>query len=543
MLKKYYALCVDDDQAVLNQLTAQLEDHFQDFCEFEYAESGEEALELYHELVDSGARVWLVICDQIMPDIPGDNLLAKIHEHDNQVIKVLLTGQAGLESTIRAINHAGLNYYIEKPWSKESLLLVLDKLKFQYEMTFVLNEMNFHFASSINLDETLTLVFCNIINSIRAEGGSIFLVDEERRELVCKIYQGQEDHSILGIRVPIGKGIVGHVAESREIDVTMDVGNDKRHYREVDEQSGFKTRSMISVPLISNEVLMGVIQVVNKQGGNKFSVDDINLLKSLSNGAAIAIQNVRYAQRLLHEERTRKELEIAQQIQRRILPGTFAGHPAIHFEAINTPARDVGGDFYDYFQVSEQQFAFVIGDVCGKGVPASIVMAGSRSFIKSQAVSNPHPASVIPMANKLIAEDVQPGMFVTAFYGLYNIETHVLKFTNAGHPLPLLIRASECSCSSLFNFNPPVGLFHDSEFQDTEILLQEGDVLVLFTDGINEATNLDGEQFGVKRLVDIVHQCQRRSPKQLLNDIVEELSLFTQGQEQRDDITLLIVQF
>ncbi len=543
MLKKYFAICVDDDQAVLNQLAAQLEDHFQDFCEFEYAESGEEAVALYHELVDSGARVWLVVCDQIMPDTSGDSLLTKIHEHDNQVIKVLLTGQAGLESTIRAINHAGLNYYIEKPWNKESLLLALDKLKFQYEMTFILNEMNFHFASSINLDETLAIVFCNIINIIRAEGGAIFLVDEETQDLVCKTYQGLMDYSILGIRVPMGKGIVGHVAESREIDVTMDVNSDERHYRAVDEQSGFSTHSMVSVPLISNEEVMGVVQVVNKQGGNEFSAGDLNLLKSLSNGAAIAIQNVKFAQRLLHEERTRKELEIAQQIQRDILPKSFSGHPAIHFEAMNEPAKDVSGDFYDYFQVGEQEFAFVIGDVCGKGIPASIVMAGSRSFIKSQAVSNPLPSNVIPMASRLIAEDVQPGMFVTAFYGLYNITTHVLKFINAGHPLPLLFRSSQCSCSSLFNFNLPVGLFHNSEFTDAEIVLQEGDLLLLFTDGINEAINFEGEQFGVKRLVDIIHQCHKRSPKQLLDDIVEELSLFTQGQEQRDDITLLIAQF
>ena len=543
MLKKYYALCVDDDQAVLNQLAAQLEDHFQDFCEFEYAESGEEALELYHELVDSGARVWLVVCDQFMPDISGDSLLAKIHEHDNRVIKVLLTGQAGLESTIRAINHAGLNYYIEKPWSKESLLLILDKLKFQYEMTFVLNEMNFHFASSLNLDETLTIVFCNIINVIRAEGGSIFLVDDETQELVCRIYQGLRDYSILGIRIPMGKGIVGHVAETRKLDVTMDVKSDERHYRAVDEQSGFVTRSMISVPLISNEELMGVIQVVNKQGGNEFSVDDINLLKTLSNGAAMAIQNVRYAQRLVQEERTRKEIEIAHQIQRGILPESFPRHTAIHFVALNKPAKDVSGDFYDYFQVSEQEFAFVIGDVCGKGIPASILMAGSRSFIKSQAVSNPEPSSVIPMANRLIAADVQPGMFVTVFYGLYNIETQVLKFINAGHTLPLIFRPSQCTCSSLFKPNLPVGLFRNSEFSDAEIALQKGDLLILFTDGVNEAINSEGEQFGVERLVDIIQQCPTRSPKELLDHIVEQLFLFTQGQEQRDDITLLIAQF
>ena len=542
MSQKYYALCVDDEQAILNQLSAQLEPHFDGFCEFEYAENAADALAIYHELIDRDERVWLVLCDQVMPDMPGDELLAKIHELDNRIVKVLLTGQAGLESTIRAINHAGLNYYIEKPWNKDDLLLILDKLKFQYEMTLILNEINLQFASSINLDETLAIVFYNILNIIRAEAGSIFLVDESRKELICRVCQGPTDNSLLGIRIPLGTGIVGHVAETRQIDITMDVKHDKRHYSRIDQQTGFVTRSMVSVPLISNDEMLGVIQVINKEHGKNFSQDDVNLLKALSNGAAIAIQNVKYAQRLLQEERIRSELMIAHQIQQRILPGAFPGHPAIHFEAVNKPAKVVSGDFYDYFQVSDDEFAFIIGDVCGKGVPASIFMASSRSIIKSQAVSNPHPTKVMPMANKLIAQDAQPGMFVTVFYGLYNINTRILQFTNAGHTLPLLLRRSACCCSSLFNTNLPMGLFETVQFTWAHIRLEPGDTLILYTDGVNEAENSERKQFSVERLVQLVLDCQRHSPRELLHETLEQLSSFTEGQEQKDDITLLIVQ-
>ncbi len=542
MLQKYYALCVDDDQAILNQLSAQLEPHFDGFCEFEYAESASEALAIYYELIENGERVWLLLCDQMMPDMQGDELLAKIHELDNRIVKVLLTGQAGLESAMRAINHAGLSYYMEKPWSQHDLLLVLDKLKFQYEMTFILNEINLQFASSINLDETLTIVFYNILNVIRAEAGSIFLVDENHQELICRVCQGPTDNSILGIRIPIGTGIVGHVAETRQIDITMDVKQDKRHYSQIDRKTGFVTRSMVSVPLISNDEMLGVIQVINKEHGKIFSQDDVNLLKALSNGAAIAIQNVKYAQRLLQEERIRSELMIAHQIQQGILPSPFPGHRAIHFEGVNRPAKVVSGDFYDYFQVSDDEFAFIIGDVCGKGVPASIFMASSRSMIKSQAVSNPHPARVMPMANRLIVQDAQPGMFVTVFYGLYNINTRRLQFTNAGHTLPLLLRRKDCLCSSLFDANLPMGLFDPVMFTYAEMVLEPGDRLILFTDGVNEAENSDGEQFGVEQLVRLTQDCQQRSPKELLDDILERLAAFTEGQEQKDDITLLIVQ-
>jgi sigma-B regulation protein RsbU (phosphoserine phosphatase) len=539
--EKYYALCVDDDQAVLNQLEFQLKGHYEDFCEFEYAESAEEALTVYHELITQGKQVWLVISDQVMSGMTGDELLARIHELDPRVIKVLLTGQAGLEDTVRAINHAGLNYYIEKPWTKEDLLLVLDRLKFQYEITTILNEMNLRFASSIDLDETLNTVFYNILNIIQAEAGSIFLVEPDNETLVCKICQGPKN--IRGFRLPIGTGIVGHVVKTRQIDITTDVKRDIRHNPHIDEESGFVTKSMISVPLISKDETIGAIQVINKKGGKMFSREDVNLLQALSSGAALALQNAQYAQRLLQEERIRSELFIAYQIQQSILPDPFEGHSDIHIEAFNEPAKDVGGDFYDYFQVSEHEFAFVIGDVCGKGVPAAIFMASSRSIIKSQVLADPHPVSVIPLANKLIAEDAhQHGLYVTVFYGLYNTETHILRYTNAGHTLALLFRPSISSCSSFFNANLPLGMFKRATFEHAEAHLQKGDVLVFYTDGINEAENTEGEQFGIERLVNIILEYGDCSPKELKDTIVKSVNTFSRGQEQRDDITLMIVR-
>jgi len=559
-MKKYFAICVDDDQAILNQIAAQLEEHFQYFCEFEYAESADEALSIYHGLVDQGYRVWLVISDQVMPGMTGDEFLATIHEIDRHAIKVLLTGQAGLEDTVKAINHAGLNYYIEKPWSKRDLIMILDRLRTQYEITIaqrimaierekwlkelsILYDMNMLFASSIDLKETLNTVFYNILNVIQAEAGLIFLVDDTTNMLVCRICQGPKD--ITGIQVPFGTGIVGHVAKTRQVDVTTDVKKSLHHYPDVDEQSGFVTRSMISMPLISKDEILGVIQVINKKGGKTFSQDDVNLLQSLSSGAALALQNAKYAQRLLQEERIRSELLIAHQIQQGILPGPFKGHPAIHFEAVNEPAKDVGGDFYDYFQVSDDVFGFFIGDVCGKGIPAAIFMASSRSTIKSQAISNPNPSNVLWLANQLIAEDVQHGIFVTVFYGLYNTKTRKLLFTNAGHTLPYLYRPSTSSCSSVFKTSFPLGILESSDpltFQESEIQLEEGDILVLYTDGINEALNRLREQFGLERLVNIILKYGSCSPQELRDKIVESVKDFSEDQGLGDDITVVIVR-
>jgi sigma-B regulation protein RsbU (phosphoserine phosphatase) len=559
-MNKYFAICVDDEQAVLNQLAAQLEEHFQYFCEFEYAESAEEALSLYRNLIEQEHRVWLIISDQVMPGMSGDELLAAIHEIDRHAIKVLLTGQAGLVDTVKAINHAGLNYYIEKPWSKRDLVMILDRLRTQYEITIaqrvmaierekwlkelsILYDMNMLFASSIELKETLNTVFYNILNVIQAEAGSIFLVDDATNMLVCRICQGPKD--ITGIKVPFGTGIVGHVAKTRQIDVTTDAKKNPHHYPNVDEQSGFMTKSMISMPLISKDDVLGVIQVINKKSGKAFSQDDVNLLQSLSSGAALALQNAKYAQRLIREERNRSELLIAHQIQQGILPGPFKGHPAIHFEAANEPAKDVGGDFYDYFQVNDDEFGFFIGDVCGKGIPAAIFMASSRSIIKSQVISNPNPSEVLRFSNQLIAEDVQHGMFVTVFYGLYNIKTRKLRFASAGHALPYLYRSSTSSCASLFKTSFPLGVLESSDsftYQESELQLEKGDILILYTDGINEALSPSREQFGLERLVDIIFEYGPRSPQELRDKIIESVKDFSEDQGLADDITVMIVQ-
>ena len=556
-MKKYYAICVDDDQAVLNQLAAQLEEHFQYFCEFEYAESAEEGLAVYRELVGQGHRIWLIVSDQVMPGMSGDMFLATIHELDRQAIKVLLTGQAGLQDTVRAINHSGLNYYIEKPWNKRDLVMILDRLRTQYEITIaqrvmaverekwlkelsILYEMNLNFASSIDLTETLNTVFYNILNVIQAEAGSIFLVDELSNTLVCRICQGPKD--ITGVHVPFGKGIVGHVAKTRMVDVTTDVKHDSRHYPDIDEQSGFVTRSMVSVPLISKDDLLGVIQVINKKGGKTFLQEDVNLLQSLSSGAAMALQNARFSQRLLQEERIKSELLIAHQIQQGILPRPFAGHPDIHFEAVNQSAKDVGGDFYDYFKLNEQEFGFMVGDVCGKGVPAAIFMASSRSIIKSQSLANSSPASVIHFSNRLIAEDAQHGIFVTVFYAVYHTETRLLRFTNAGHTLPFLYRPSTRSCASLFNTNFPLGVFEPFTYQESAIRLEKGDVLVLYTDGVSEAMNANREPFGTERIVDLILRHGAASPKELLDALMDAVRQFSGDAPQHDDMTLLIAQ-
>jgi serine phosphatase RsbU (regulator of sigma subunit) len=169
-------------------------------------------------------------------------------------------------------------------------------------------------------------------------------------------------------------------------------------------------------------------------------------------------------------------------------------------------------------------------------------MASSRSTLKSQALANPTPSHVMPLANQLITEDAQEGMFVTVFYGLYNPQTRLLRFLNAGHTVSLLFRPGTASCASLLNTNFPVGIFSSANFDEAEIQLQPGDKLILYTDGVNEAVNRRREQFGVQRIIELVLQHGASPAKELQQAIIEAVEAFSEGQEQNDDITVMIVQ-
>jgi len=192
--------------------------------------------------------------------------------------------------------------------------------------------------------------------------------------------------------------------------------------------------------------------------------------------------------------------------------------------------------------VSDAEFAFFIGDVCGKGVPAAIFMASSHSIIKSQARSNPLPERVIALANELITEDAQEGMFVTVFYGLYHTQSRRLQYLNAGHTVSLLFRPTTASCASLLNTNLPLGIFALAQFRGLELQLEQGDTLIFYTDGVNEAINEQHEQFGVPRLVELVLTHGNRSPKDLLQEILAAVQTFSVGMEQQDDITVMIMR-
>ncbi len=241
-------------------------------------------------------------------------------------------------------------------------------------------------------------------------------------------------------------------------------------------------------------------------------------------------------------ERRKKELEIAQQIQESFLPHTIPVIKNYDLAASSIPAQEVGGDFYDFIPITSKQTGLTIGDVSGKGIPAALFMAFSRTLLRAKACRNPGVGRMIESANNFINEEPHSNMFVTLFYSVLDNARNTLTFVNAGHNPPLLLRKKTGDIVRLSTGGVVLGAMKGLKMNEKTIDLQTGDLLVLYTDGITEAINQQEDQFGEERLIELLKENQELSSGDLKNLIIDQVYDFASGTSQADDITLMVLR-
>jgi serine phosphatase RsbU (regulator of sigma subunit) len=242
------------------------------------------------------------------------------------------------------------------------------------------------------------------------------------------------------------------------------------------------------------------------------------------------------------KERLLKELEIAKGIQESFLPESAPHIEGADIAALSVPARVVGGDFYDFIPLDAGKWGLVIADVSGKGIPAAIFMALSRSLIRASIAGYDSPADALSNANNLILQDSKSSMFVTLFYAVLDPVTMTLTFANAGHNPPFLLSGPSDGVVFLKAQGVPLGISSDVKMDNESIILKGGDIVVLYTDGVTEAVSGSGERFEIDRLKDIVTASRNISAKEILDRVMKELSVFAGTRPQFDDITMMVVK-
>lgn len=274
------------------------------------------------------------------------------------------------------------------------------------------------------------------------------------------------------------------------------------------------------------------------------SGDELETLAGSFNKMADDLQEYMVELQRTTAEKTRliKELEIAKGIQRSFLPEKEPEISGIDIAASNVAATEVGGDFYDFIPIAKDQWGLTIADVAGKGVPAALFMALSRTLVRASTTGNPNVSESIEKANELICADAKTGMFVTLFYAILDAKKKRLRYVNAGHNPPLLLKQQKGNTVLLKAKGIALGVIENIELEEEEIQLEKGDLITLFTDGVTEAINQKEEQFGQQRLLTLIEENRGLSACEIVSKIEAEVTAFSGGQPQFDDITLMIIK-
>jgi len=295
---------------------------------------------------------------------------------------------------------------------------------------------------------------------------------------------------------------------------------------------------------VSQGELIGLLNLGPRLSQQEYSADDRKLLSDLATQTAPAVrvaQLVRQQQQEAKErERIEQELRVASLIQQTLLPKTLPELPGYDVAAYYQPAREVGGDFYDFLDLEDGRFGLVVGDVTDKGVPAALVMATTRTMLRAAAQRLLSPGEVLQRVNDVLVQDIPPNMFVTCLYAILDTESGRLVYANAGHDLPYRRRAGRSDgAEELRARGMPLGLMPGMGYEEKEIVLEKGESVLFYSDGLVEAHDPRRDMFGFPRLQGLVGS-QRSGGSSLISFLLSELRRFTgEGWEQEDDITLV----
>jgi serine phosphatase RsbU (regulator of sigma subunit) len=306
-------------------------------------------------------------------------------------------------------------------------------------------------------------------------------------------------------------------------------------------KEGFRGHAV--VPLIVEGRSIGAL-AINSRKPRVLSEDELNFLQLMANQAAIAIETNRLHLEEIERRRIEEELAVGRQIQLSLLPKSLPTIPgwefAVHYEA----AHQVGGDFYDLFELPdlEDQIGLLIGDVSGKGVPAALFMAMCRTMIRSTVLSGRNPSQALIRANELIQKDSQVDLFLSAIYASLNTRTGHLTYANAGHNRPILLRVNDGKVYDLVARGIILGEFDAIELEEEEVELLPGDVFVCYTDGVTDAIDAQNQPFSEQRLSEVISSHPEATAEEMLSAVLDELHRFTGDTAQTDDLTLIVVR-
>jgi phosphoserine phosphatase RsbU/P len=405
----------------------------------------------------------------------------------------------------------------------------------QARILLLLNEIARELTSILNLDELLGRIAELLRRLIDFQMFSILLLDSSGEKLQHRFSLRFNENVHLKQEIPLGHGVVGAAAGTKQAILVPDVSKDPRYILLNPE-----TRSELAVPLIYKDKAIGVLDLEHTRRGF-FTDDHRRTMMTLAAQVAIALENARLYEEIARQERRlERDLALARELQMRLLPQTLPKLAHLELAARFAPARAIGGDLYDFIPYSLSRLGIVIGDVSGKGAPAAIYAALVSGILRSHAPIEPGPAEMLSAVNLSLAERRIEAQFVSLIYAVWDDEHRTLLVSNSGLPRPIYVHDGKNSVIEATGL--PLGLFDDADYDEFRFKMKPGDMFVFFSDGILDARNRKGELFGRGRVEKIVADCAGRSADCVVDSLFNAAGEHSAGVETFDDQTVVAIK-
>jgi sigma-B regulation protein RsbU (phosphoserine phosphatase) len=400
-----------------------------------------------------------------------------------------------------------------------------------------------------DFSELLTEILEVARRVMRAEGSALILLNERTNQLELVVARSPKGEVVKAHQVIPKQSIAGWVFENGVSLLVPDAYKDPRFYPAVDKKTGVRTRSILCVPLRRRGKPIGVLQVINSIGEDRPSFDatDMEAFEAYSNLAATAIDKLRFLEEQRRRARFEQEMSIATEIQKSFLPRTLPVRPDLSFASHYRPALDIGGDFYDLFEVDPDEIYFVIGDVAGKGIPAALLMAQSLSALRLIISRSISPAEAMERWNRTLCRQSTRGLFITATLGRITPSRRLVEVVSAGHCPPWIAHSRKGDGpmvkEAALEVAPPLAILPAARYKPSFLTLEPGQWLVFYTDGLTES-HREGEDVllggeGARGLL----EKEFANPRQVVATLSNGESAYRGDSSPQDDLTLLVFGF
>lgn len=411
------------------------------------------------------------------------------------------------------------------------------RLRRAVEELSVLNDLARAIGASLNTQEIMQTIIHRSIRALHAEQGVITLVDRESSDAMRTLVRtmvSSNDHQ----QFHLHQSLLGWMHLNKKPLLMNNPTNDPR-FQGVKFESSI--RSLLSVPMMVKSELIGVLTIYNKKNGVGFTEEDQRLLAIIAAQSGQVVENARLYEEEQKFFHVQEEVRLASKIQLELLPKKTPQIPGYDIAGKSIPAQVVGGDYFDFMPISNHRLAFCVGDVSGKGLPASLLMANLQATLRGQVLLGSSAKECVRRSNTLLYHSTGTDRFVTLFYGLLDSESHRIQFTNAGHNHPVLF-SSRGEHRTLETGGLVLGILEDFSYEDETVPFATGDTLVVYSDGITEALNKNEHFFGEDQLLDIIRQHQDVPSDQLIDHVLKAVQQHSQGMPQTDDMTLVVIK-